>query len=166
MNNPGLIFEARFMLQFRTLTADLVVTPTEKLLLEGNMISAFVKLMYAFLWQEAYIRPPFVTNPAANAVGAELIPLVNSFANQFNDFTYYEQTFQARQMKSIPDPTWIWRCSASKWKFQDGYAIYPGDGWCNRQYPHAKWHLQSGVGLLDLVYICDNILNLTALLTK
>ena len=93
------------MLQFRTLTADLVVPPAEKLRLEGNIISAFVKLMYAFLWQEAYIRPPFVTSPAANAVGAELVPLVNSFANQFNDFTYYEQNFQVGKIP--PDFSWI-----------------------------------------------------------
>ena len=43
-------------LQFRALTANLVVPPAEKLRLEGNIVSAFVKLMYAFLWQEAYIR--------------------------------------------------------------------------------------------------------------
>ena len=93
------------MLQFRTLTADLVVPPAEKLRLEGNIISAFVKLMYAFLWQEAYIRPPFVTSPAANAVGAELVPLVNSFANQFNDFTYYEPNFQVGKIPA--DSSWI-----------------------------------------------------------
>ena len=53
-----------------------------------------------------------------------------------------------------------------KWTFQEGRDIYPGDVWCNPQIPHAKWHLQSGVGLLDLVYICDNVLKLTAPLTK
>ena len=50
--------------------------------------------------------------------------------------------------------------------FQEGRDIYPGDVWCNPQIPHAKWHLQSGMGLLDLVYICDNVLKLTAPLTK
>ena len=88
------------MLQFRTLTADLVVPPAERLRLEGNIISASVKLLYAFLWQEAYIKPPFVLDPEANAIGAKLLPLVNSFANQFNDFTYYEQKFQARKVNS------------------------------------------------------------------
>ena len=88
------------MLQFRTLTADLVVPPAERLRLEGNIISASVKLLYAFLWQEAYIKPPFALDPEANAIGAKLLPLVNSFANQFNDFTYYEQKFQARKVNS------------------------------------------------------------------
>ena len=46
-------------------------------------------------------------------------------------------------------------------QFQDGYMIYPGDEWCNPLYPHTKWHLQSGIGLLDLVYLMDNVNELT-----
>ena len=51
-------------------------------------------MIYAFLWDEESIIPPFIFDPEANEIGAELIPLVNSFANRFNDFTYYEQNFQ------------------------------------------------------------------------
>ena len=40
--------------------------------------------------------------------------------------------------------------------------IYPGDAWCNpSQYAHAKWHHESAVGLLDLIYTCDNVHRLT-----
>ena len=40
--------------------------------------------------------------------------------------------------------------------------IYPGDEWCNpSQYAHAKWHHESAVGLLDLIYTCDNVYGLT-----
>ena len=40
--------------------------------------------------------------------------------------------------------------------------IYPGDAWCNpSQYAHAKWHHESAVGLLDLIYTCDNVYRLT-----
>ena len=40
--------------------------------------------------------------------------------------------------------------------------IYPGDEWCNpSQYAHAKWHHESAVGLLDLIYTCDNVYRLT-----
>ena len=60
----------------------------------GNLLSALVKLIYAFLWDEETIMPPFISDPEANAVGADLIPVVNSFANRFNDFTYYEENFQ------------------------------------------------------------------------
>ena len=57
------------------------------------------------------VRPPFVESPAANAVGAELIPIVNSFANQFNDFTYYEQNFQVGKNEILTDSSWILVCS-------------------------------------------------------
>ena len=56
--------------------------------------STLVKMIYAFLWDEESIIPPFIFDPEANEIGAELIPRVNSFANRFNDFTYYEQNFQ------------------------------------------------------------------------
>ncbi len=41
--------------------------------------------------------------------------------------------------------------------------IYPGDFRCNRQTdtPHSKWHLQSAVGLMDLVYLADYVHGLT-----
>ena len=34
--------------------------------------------------------------------------------------------------------------------------------WCNNQEAHSKWHVQSAIGLLDLVYLCDNINGLTS----
>ena len=45
---------------------------------------------------------------------------------------------------------------------QNGTALYPGDVWCNNQEAHSKWHVQSAIGLLDLVYLCDNINGLTS----
>ena len=45
---------------------------------------------------------------------------------------------------------------------QNGTALYPGDTWCNNQEAHSKWHVQSAIGLLDLVYLCDNINGLTS----
>ena len=80
--------------QFRVLTINLQMGPLEKLRLQGNLLSTLVKLVYAFLWDEESILPPFIFDPEANAIGAELIPLVNSFGNRFNDFTFYEQNFQ------------------------------------------------------------------------
>ena len=45
---------------------------------------------------------------------------------------------------------------------QNVTALYPGDTWCNNQEAHSKWHVQSAIGLLDLVYLCDNINGLTS----
>lgn len=40
--------------------------------------------------------------------------------------------------------------------------VYPGDSWCNpSQYAHAKWHHEAAVGLLDLIFTCDNVYKLT-----
>ena len=46
--------------------------------------------------------------------------------------------------------------------YQNGTLLYPGDAWCNNQEAHSKWHVQSAIGLLDLVYLCDTINGLTA----
>ena len=64
--------------------------------LVGNLASALVKLLYAFVWQEQTLDIPFVFDPEANIRGNELIPVVNSFANMLNDFTLYEQNFQVK----------------------------------------------------------------------
>ena len=81
-------------LQLRSLINDLQLRPGEKLHLQGNVISAAAKLLYACVWQEEFFEPPFLFDPRANEIGAKLIPIVNAFANQLNDFTYYDQNFQ------------------------------------------------------------------------
>ena len=60
----------------------------------GDLASALVKLLYAFVWQEQILDIPFVFDPEANIKGNELIPVVNAFANRLNDFTFYEENFQ------------------------------------------------------------------------
>ena len=64
----------------------------------GNLASALVKLLYAFVWQEHTLDIPFVLEPEANIRGNELIPVVNAFANMLNDFSLYEQNFQVHQV--------------------------------------------------------------------
>ena len=82
------------LFQYRELTKDVQINAIEKLRLRGNLFSAVIKLLYAFLWQESTFDSPLLLNPAVNAIGAELIPSVNAFANGLNDFTFYEQNFQ------------------------------------------------------------------------
>ena len=82
--------------QLRELTNDVEINAIEKLRLQGNLFSAVIKLIYAFLWQEATFDSPLLLSPAVNAAGAELIPYVNAFANRLNDFTFYEQNFQVK----------------------------------------------------------------------
>lgn len=124
--------------EYRKLTARLYLHPLEKLRLKNNFLSASKKLLFAFVWQEKTFKLPFIFGPAVNSLGSESIQVVNGVANILNDFTFYEKNFQK------------------------GIGIYPGDLGCNRKLPHAKWHVQSAVGLLDLVYLCDNINAITA----
>jgi hypothetical protein len=125
------------MPEMRVALEDMRLGPIEDLQLKGNLASTLMKLVYAFLWQEEVFGPPFLFEPEANIKGAELIPKVNAFANRLNTYTFYEQNFQ------------------------DAISIFPGDYRCNREQPHTKWHTESAVGLLDLLYMCDFIHSLT-----
>ena len=83
-----------YFLQLRSLIYDLHLGLDEKLHLQGNILSAAAKLLYACIWQEEFFETPFLFDPQANEIGAELVPIVNAFANQLNDFTFKDQNFQ------------------------------------------------------------------------
>lgn len=40
---------------------------------------------------------------------------------------------------------------------QNGTGVYPGEEWCNPYSPHAKWHVEAANGLMDLVYLADDL---------
>ena len=64
--------------------------------MQKNFLSASIKLVYAFVWQENIIRNPLVFDPTLNSFGARIVKFVNRFANELNSFVYYEQNFQVR----------------------------------------------------------------------
>ena len=79
---------------------DVQVTLVEKLQLEENFLSALIKLIYAFIWQEwAITDNPIFLDPDVNARGAALIPIVNGFCNQLNTFPIYDQNLQVFNTK-------------------------------------------------------------------
>ena len=80
--------------QLRELTSGLFIWPNERLKLQKNFISAGLKLVYAFIWQEEFLENQIVYNPILNSFGAKMIPVVNRFANELNSFVYWEQDFQ------------------------------------------------------------------------
>lgn len=103
----------------------------------SNAIGSGIKLMYAFLWQERELtKSKFFLDPLVNFLGWELLPRINHIANQFVTFEHFDK------------------------QFQNGVKVYPGESWCNPVIPHAKWHLESGLGLLDLTYLADEIARL------
>lgn len=102
---------------------------------DRNLESAYMKLLWAFLWEEHLWEHDGTTifEPWFNAFGTRITGLINGRANSINSFTYFEQSFQ------------------------DFVSVYPGDFWCNPQEPHPKWHQQGAVGLLDLMYLADEM---------
>ncbi|KAF2367512.1 hypothetical protein FHG87_001742, partial [Trinorchestia longiramus] len=120
--------------EIRRVTSDVHLSPPEHATFFFNTVGSTMKLVYAFLWQERVLtRSPLFLDPIVNYIGWELLPRVNSVANQFASFQYF-------------DP-----------HFQNGTNIYPGSSWCNPVIPHAKWHLESAIGLLDMTYLADEI---------
>ncbi|KAF2365485.1 hypothetical protein FHG87_003769, partial [Trinorchestia longiramus] len=123
-----------YLPELRNLTSTLKLSIVEETKFLENLIGTLVKLVYAFVWQEQVLTDnPVLLEPDANALGWEYLPIVNAWANSLNKFEYFE-----------PD-------------FQNGTNIYPGDVWCNPAWPHAKWHLESALGLLDLFYLGDEM---------
>lgn len=72
-------------------------------------------------------------NSFVNEMGSYFLPTFNNNARMLTNFNYINNHFQSADN------------------------IYPGDNWCQSTIPHAKWHLQSAVGGLDLVYIADEV---------
>ena len=71
-----------------------------------------------------------------NEAGAALLPIVNVLAKQLTTFQFSSPNFQL------------------------GTKFYPGESECNKWDPHAKWHLETGIALVDFVYLGDEIFRL------
>lgn len=126
-----------YLPELRNLTGPIDLGLIQETRFVENTVSSVIKLIYAFLWQEEILADnPMFLNETVNRRGWELLPEVNHFANVLNKFEYFEADFQ------------------------NGTNTYPGGDWCNPVLPHAKWHLESGIGLLDLTYVGDEMYRL------
>ncbi|KAF2352050.1 hypothetical protein FHG87_017196, partial [Trinorchestia longiramus] len=96
-------------------------------------LAFLLKQLYAFFWQETFFINPLTPHPLVNSIGPKQLSKVNKVANYINGFEYFNQNLQA------------------------GRDVYPGEGSCNKRIPHAKWHIESALGLLDLVYVTDEV---------
>lgn len=100
----------------------------------GNSISALGKMIHAFVWNERRVfTNPILLEPFTNMIGLALLPKVNRKINGASNFQYFKSHFQR------------------------GENIYPGEQWCNPKVAHAKWHVQSSLGVLDLIYLGDEM---------
>ena len=41
--------------------------------------------------------------------------------------------------------------------FQMARELYPGEGYCNYQIPHAKWHVEAGIAALDMIKVAQDL---------
>ena len=94
--------------------------------------------------QENFIKngslAELILSPEINSYGDLLIPVINRYASAITTFRPVDK------------------------QFQDGKMFYPGqDSYskeCQEKSPHAKWHVQSGIAMVDLVFVADEIYHL------
>lgn len=119
---------------FQEKIKDIHLSWTEKMTLALKGGGTLLKLAYAFLWQEEVIPWSGLTNAEINKLGGDAIPVVNMIANAMNGFPHPDKDVQA------------------------AYGVYPGDTTCRISLsPHSKWHEQAGNGLLDLMFLTDDV---------
>ena len=95
-----------------------------------------MKLLYAFLWQEAVIDLDGLNEiPAVNEAGAAFLPELNMFANNLT----------------------LWDLNVMDVQLGAGY---PGSVGCNNVIPHAKWYLEIAASLADMTRLVDFVLYL------
>ena len=82
------------------------------------------------------ITHDIIIDPIVNKLGAWTLPIVNLLASKLTTFKY------------------------SDIKFQMGKNFYPGEKWCNSWDPHAKWHVESGIALVDFIFFADEMYRL------
>ena len=123
--------------EIRGVTADVKLGILEKIGLGLKVFGVLAKLLFSFLWQEWVINLPFFREPWVNVIGAYVMPYFNSFVNSITGYHHSDANLQ------------------------ENYDVYPGDFWCRKQQPHAKWHEESANGLLDLVFLADDLYALT-----
>jgi len=100
-----------------------------------NVGGTLAKLLYAFVWQEHTFNSTTLLNPLLNDIGSALLGEFNTVvSNELESFEF--------------NPA-----------FESGKNLYPGQETCAWD-PHAKWHLQSAIALLDFIYLADDIFQL------
>ncbi len=153
-----------FVPEIAEATKDIVLAAEDREKYGKALVGTVAKLLYAFLWQASssfkvsmapqptqlkivlnnffslqeqfFPDAEVLFSPLGNRVGAALLPVLNTL---INDLFLPEEDFPHHN----PD-------------LQLGVGVYPGEGWCNpAPLPHAKWHLQTGIALVDFAHLAD-----------
>ena len=120
---------------FREATAGLTLGYLEKLSLGLKLSGTLLKLGYAFVFQETVVAgADYLFNDNVNRLGGIAMPAVNALANALTGYDHADADGQA------------------------SINVYPGDLACRvGKSPHAKWQEESGLGLVDLMFLLDDV---------
>jgi len=113
------------------------ITFPERVMVFRAFWGIMIKFLFAFLWQEQTFDAPFIYNPIFKAIGAVLMPYINSFANLFTGLKHFTPSIQ------------------------NAKNVYPGDKKCRTIGTHSKWHEEAANGLVDVTYIAFRISGIT-----
>ena len=94
----------------------------------------FMKLGWAFIWQEKFI-PYFspLYHKVPLRIASIITPVWNFVADEYSGFIQTDDEIKI------------------------GIGVYPGDNYCRHTSPHALWHEESAYGLLDMMFLADYI---------
>ena len=116
---------------FRNATKHVELSFAHKLQVVRVGIGAWIKFMYAVLWQEELLKWHYELISAINKLGANLMPAVNKLADALTGFNDAEPVVR------------------------DGGEVYPGASWCRASEPHALWHELCANGFYDVLHLSD-----------
>ncbi len=124
------------MLIIRTLCPEnLAFNPLKKKKKGSTAIQRYQRVL--FFSQEQFFHPSVLFWSTVNRLGSAFLPVMNALANRL----------------LLPEAEFPHRDA----DFQRGIGVYPGEARCSSDpsAPHAKWHLQTAVGLVDLAHLAD-----------
>ena len=135
LTKPQLKFlQEHYLVELRKVTANLDLDKAKRKELFGNSLGTILKLAMAYIWREKNeFSNPVVFSPQGNMLGWLKFAHTNRKINKIKSQQYLNMNLQ------------------------DGRDIYPGDSRCNSKYPHPKWHIESALFMLDLIYLGDDI---------
>lgn len=110
-----------YLPKFRSL--HIQIRGDDKIKLGNTLISALIKMSFAFYWQEELFLGDHLYDPDLIATGGNIIDDINIFADTIQHIDPYN---------TIP---------------------YPNATMCQTTQPHSIWHRESSYGLMDLVSI-------------
>ena len=131
----------------------------DKIRIGSMLISTSFKFAYGLVWQEETFSSltDKVNNKLGHFLGRIILRVINPLLSLSTNFPVYDRDLQVRSIFC----TYLKIIKKLSFITQRGVNIFPGEDRCNRMNPHSRWHVQSAIALLDMVYTTDEICKIT-----